>query len=141
MIQSKTIEAQISRLLRLPFAPTDPQESKYLRTEYRAVLADCRSESHLVAVCDYLVRNRQNDGRGGEIARVPAPADVHAAVVQVPDPINTRAPGGCGHCFGGFIQIAVRGLSCADYCDCSLGQFLREGHRRYFEERASGNHR
>ena len=144
MVNKKSLEDQISRLLRLPYAPSEARDAKELRGEFRSVLVNCSSDAHLVAVVDSLVRTRQNDGRGGEIARVPAPADVHATVVQITPPERTRLPSGCGHCVDGFQQfqrvVNPPGVEhymadVSDYCDCSLGQFLKEGHTRYSEER------
>ena len=90
MVNKKSLEDQISRLLRLPYAPSEARDAKELRGEFRSVLVNCSSDAHLVAVVDSLVRTRQNDGRGGEIARVPAPADVYAAMRQVHYPAETK---------------------------------------------------
>jgi hypothetical protein len=150
VVNKKALEDQISRLLRLPYAPSEARDAKELRGEFRSVLVNCSSDAHLVAVVDSLVRTRQNDGRGGEIARVPAPADVHAAMSQVCPPEHAKAPSSCGKCAGGFIQLErmmkIGGLEAArypfaDYCECALGEFLRAGHRRHTEERMEKAHR
>jgi hypothetical protein len=142
MLNEKKFEAQINRLVRLPFMPKEDEELKALKTEYRRLLRNCRTDAHVDLVVTHLVDHSP---------RVPSPADLLEAINSINSPETTKSPFGCELCMGtGFVQTqrpaAPPGVlpytaDVAEYCDCPRGRWLADGHKHHFEEeRAKRSH-
>lgn len=96
------------RLLRLPFAPVEPEDVAGLSREFDRVLRRCASDEHLAAVVDRLVETS---------SRCPCPADVCAAVEAV-EPPELATISYCGQCVEGWKQIERNGVECVEMCAC-----------------------
>lgn len=131
MITDKVLNAQIARLMRLPFAPADEEDAKALAIEYRRVLrSSVQSDEHLRAVADFLIDRCE---------KVPPPAQVSNAAIEVSDPGSQKAPLGCDVCRGSgwksFSRTAHTPAGSymadyADFCDCDRGVWMREIERQ-----------
>ena len=123
------LNKQLKRLLRLPFAPSDPDEGKAYLDEWKRVLRPrLLTEAHCTAVVDRLMESS---------SRIPSVAEVIEAAEQVPAPDAQKAPDGCGACKGTGFVILERGItSAADFCRCGLGEFKRASDARRRAEAA-----
>ena len=117
MLSEKTLSAQVARLTRLPFAPTDPEDLKATVAEFRRVLrSGAKSDAHVVAVIDHVMNSSP---------RCPPPAEVVQACAEVRTGISTDGlPEPCERCSdtGGCFAPGLRGYT---RCTCPRGLALR----------------
>ena len=129
MISDAHLTKQLRRLLRLPFAPSEPEDQKAYIDEWKRVLRPrLLTEAHCTAVVDRLMESS---------SRIPSVAEVIEAAEQVPAPDAQKAPLGCEECNGiGFVIVERGDTSAADFCRCGLGEFKRASEARRRAEAA-----
>jgi hypothetical protein len=142
MISTDVLKKQLSRLMRLPYMPRDPDSIKGLSLEFTRVLRGCcRSDIHCALVVD-AVMDAPRD-------RVLAPGDVIEAARSVVSP-DASGPPGCLRCAGtGWFSfqrevMTAAGEYLADYasfCRCARGHWMRESDQRRKEESMAKSNR
>lgn len=130
MISAQMTKRQVARLLRLPFAPSSPEDLRGVGEEFQRVLrACCADDQHCLAVVDAVI---------DAIPRMPAPADIVEKAREIPAR-DTRGPMGCQTCHGtGWEVFDPPGrYSYVDFCKCERGRWMKESEQQREHEKAS----
>jgi hypothetical protein len=142
VIEEKKLNKELSRLLRLPFAPQSKEEIDGLMGEYRRIACrDAQSLAHFLGAVDHLVDTS---------SRVPPPAALKEAILETPVPEREKAPLGCEICNGSGWRsfqkmVHPSGVDAyladfATFCGCERGQWMKaKEQERKAEVSAKGN--
>lgn len=127
MISAPVMRKQVGRMLRLPFAPSAPEDLKGLADEYARVLNTCcKDDRHCAAIIDAVIDTSE---------RVPPPSAILSAAETVPAP-NHKGPMGCTICAGsGWQSFTRNGYDCADFCPCDRGEWMKACEKQRNEEK------